>query len=85
VSSVIKNALSNLNGVLDHLDQAVAETVRRTEEQETALYEAQAALNDNAALLPGTKPGITEENVDLFSRKLDTAIDRVERLLSEEG
>ncbi|NCC22384.1 MAG: hypothetical protein EOM26_07970 [Alphaproteobacteria bacterium] len=82
MSAAIKNALSNLNDALDYLELAVDDSVKRSEEQQRDLFAAQAALNDNTS---GSADigGIDGSNAELFARRLDDAIGKVERLLKE--
>lgn len=70
--SSIRNALENLNAMVEQLETNVAEQEVRVQEQQE-LFEKQAANGNNDS-------GIDPE---LLARKLDVTIEQVEQLLKE--
>lgn len=70
--SSIRNALENLNAMVEQLETNVAEQEVRVQEQQE-LFEKQAANGNSDA-------GIDPE---LLARKLDVTIEQVEQLLKE--
>ncbi len=84
MSVLIKHALSTLNVALDRLEGAVDTSIQTHHSQRRELFKATSAHNDNGAA-GGAMNGINGENVELFTARLDNAIEKVEGLLREDA